>query len=116
MNEIDSSPFIDKNSSEIITPASVQVEFAVDLSDFDNMSEASKNDFKQNLAAKMQADLEASNPFPGGETVVEVDFRPKEKNRRRRQAPVEYEAVITVLGRNKKKSFLLVRCTVNYHY
>ena len=106
MNEIDSSPLIDNDSSEVIKPASVKVEFAVDLNDFENMSEESKDDFKQNLAAKMQADLEASNPFPGGETVVEVDFRPKEKRRRRRQAPVEYEAVITVLGR---KSLVLIK-------
>ena len=62
------------------------------------MSEESKANFKQNLATKMKSDLEASNPFPGGETIVEVEFRLKEKSRRRRQASVEYEAVITVKG------------------
>ena len=78
-------------------PIEMAVSLAVPLSlDLDSMSDDDKAAASQSIADGLQADMEALNPFAGGETTIEVELRAGTGSARRRRETSSAVADVTV--------------------
>ena len=95
----------------------VEVEFSIDLINFDDLTSDEKDTLLGDLESELQKDFATSNPFENGETIVsisEVNNNETER-RKRRETETEFKVIVEYSGHEEPSvGSLLFQCRFWY--
>ena len=96
--ELGSGESSGESSGDEVEQFKIEVEFSIDLVNFDDLTVDEKETLLDDMEAQLQKQFSASNPFENGETIVSIEQLDDTATRKRRDAETKFKVIVEYLG------------------